>query len=256
VGDCATRPVSVPRHCAAYSCTAGTPRPRSGAGGTLEPLSRDYAGSNHDVKPAGAPSPPLLRHAAHCYNCSNTIEHTGTGRRHACHCTSYGPLSTAPSSPLEAAPVNHYASNLEAAPVLAQDAPRRRDWSKIRQDGHQLYGVVRHTATRRKIVRHACKSPSPWPIKGRRPPSRKGRITGRRTAITHTLSAFSTILALASISTPGTWRPRPLSHHACSHPSTSTSVQRNTVPRAHHCWTYGPSRNQDKPSVITEPSKG
>jgi hypothetical protein len=120
------------------------------------------------------PSPPLLRHAAHCYNCFDAIEHAGTGRLHACHCTSYGPLSTAPSSPLEDAPVNHYASTLEVAPVQAQDTPRRRNWSKIRQDGRQLCGTVRHTATRREIVWHACKSPPPWPIKGRRSPSRRG----------------------------------------------------------------------------------
>jgi hypothetical protein len=197
------------------------------------------------------PSPPLLRHTAHCYNCSNTIKHAGTGHRHACHCTSYGPLSTAPSSPLAGGDrtVNHYASTLEVAPVRAQDAPRRRDWSEIRQDGRQLHGTARHIATRREIVRHAYKSPSPWPIKGRRSPSRRG--IGQQTVNTHTLSAFPTILALASISTPGTWRPRLLSHLACSHPSTSTSVQRNTVSRAHHCWTYGPSRNQDKPSVIS-----
>jgi hypothetical protein len=25
----------------------------------------------------------------------------------------------------------------------------------------------------------------------------------------------------------------------------------NTVPRAHHCWTYDPGRNQDKPSVLS-----
>jgi hypothetical protein len=32
-------------------------------------------------------------------------------------------------------------------------------------------------------------------------------------------------LAPASINTSGTWRPRLLSHFACSHPSTSTTVQ-------------------------------
>jgi hypothetical protein len=136
------------------------------ASGTLEPLSRDYAGSNHDARPAAAPSPSLSTPCgrpchcratrAYCYNYSNAIEHAGTGRRHACHCTSYGPLSTAPSSPLGAAPVNHYTSTLKVAPIRAQDAPRRCDWSKIRQGGHQLYGVVRHTATRVEIVRHAC----------------------------------------------------------------------------------------------------
>jgi hypothetical protein len=61
---------------------------------------------------------------------------------------------------------NHYAATLEAAPVRAQDAPRRPDWSRIRQDGRQLHGTARHASTRRKIVRHACKLLPPWLIKG------------------------------------------------------------------------------------------
>jgi hypothetical protein len=195
------------------------------------------------------PSPPLLRHAAHCYNCFDAIEHAGTGRRHACYCTSYGPLSTAPSSLPEDAPVNHHASTLEVAPVQAQDTPRRCDWSKIRQDGRQLHGTVCHTATHSEIVRHACKSLSPWPIKGRRSPPPRG--IGQRVAVNLTLSVFPTILALASITYLGTWRPRLLSRLACSHPSTGTPVRSNTVPRAHPCWTYGPGRNQDKPSVLS-----
>jgi hypothetical protein len=52
--------VSAPRHCAAHSRTANAPRPRRGAGCTLEPFPRESAGTNHDVGPAGAPSPPLL----------------------------------------------------------------------------------------------------------------------------------------------------------------------------------------------------
>jgi hypothetical protein len=196
------------------------------------------------------PSPPLLRHAAHCYNCSDAIEHAGTGRRHACYCTSYGSLSTAPSSPPEDAPVNRHASTLEVTPVQAQDTPRRRDWSKIRQDGRQLHSTVRHAATRREIVRHAYKSPSPWPIKGRRSPPRR-RAIGQRVAVNLTLSVFPTILALASITSLETWRPRLLSRLACSHPSTGTPVRSNTVPQAHPCWTYGPGRNQDKPSVLS-----
>jgi hypothetical protein len=193
------------------------------------------------------PSPPLSRHAVRCYNYSDAVEHAGTGRRHARCCTSYGASSTAPSSPLEGAPVNHYASTLEATPVQAQDVPQRHNRSKVRQDVRQLHGTVRHTATRSEIVRHACKSPSPWPIKGRRPPRRRGR----RTAITYTLFAFPTILALASITSLGTWWPWLLSRLACSRPSTGPPVRSNTVPRAHHCWTYGPGRNQDKPSVFS-----
>jgi hypothetical protein len=111
--------------------------------------------------------PPLLRHAVHCYNYSDVVEHEGTGRRRACYCTPYGSPSTAPSNPPEGALVNHYASTLEVAPVQAQDAPQRHNRSKIRQDGRQLHGTVRHTTTRSEIGRHACKSPSPWPIKGR-----------------------------------------------------------------------------------------
>jgi hypothetical protein len=96
-------------------------------------------------------------------------------------------LSAAPSSPPEGAPVNHYASTLEAVHVRAQDTPRRRNWSKIRQDCRQLLGTVRHAATRSKIVRHACKSPSPWSIKGRRSPRRRG--IGQWTTVNLTLSA-------------------------------------------------------------------
>jgi hypothetical protein len=84
--------------------------------------------------------------------------------------------------------------------------------------------TVRHTFTRREIVRHACKLLPFWPIKGGGAAPSCGD-TGRRTAITHTLFVFSTILALASINTSGTWRLRLLCRFACSHPSTSTTVQ-------------------------------
>jgi hypothetical protein len=65
-------------------------------------------------------------------------------------------------------------------------------------------------------VWHACKLLPPWPIKGKAVPQPQG---GRgRTAITHALSAFTTIMALASINTSGTWRTGLLSRHACSPP--------------------------------------
>jgi hypothetical protein len=41
-----------------------------GAGCTLEPFSRDSAGSNHDVRPAGAPSPSLSVLCGHPRPCS------------------------------------------------------------------------------------------------------------------------------------------------------------------------------------------
>jgi hypothetical protein len=42
---------------------------------------------------------------------------------------------------------NHYTATVEAAPIRAQDAPRRPDWSRIRQDGRQLRGTARHATT-------------------------------------------------------------------------------------------------------------
>jgi hypothetical protein len=159
------------------------PRPQRGAGHTLEPSSRDSAGSNHDVRPAGAPSPSLSILCGHPRPCSATprttrtaptLLSTGTGHRHACYCTSYESLSTAPSSPPEGAPVNHHASTLEVAPVQAQDTLRHRDWSKIRQDGHQLYGTVRHTATRIEIVRHVCQTAPSLAYKRRGSPPATG----------------------------------------------------------------------------------
>jgi hypothetical protein len=74
--------------------------------------------------------------------------------------------------------VNRYPSTLEAAPVRVQGVPRRHDWSDIRQDGRQLHDTAHHAFIRGKIVRHACSSPSPWPIKGRVIPQPQG---GRQT---------------------------------------------------------------------------
>jgi hypothetical protein len=46
--------------------------PSKGAGCTLEPFPRESLGSNHDVRPAGAPSPPLLVLCGHPHPCSTT----------------------------------------------------------------------------------------------------------------------------------------------------------------------------------------
>jgi hypothetical protein len=82
---------------------------------------------------------------------------------------------------------NLYATTLEAAPVQAQDSPRRPNRSKIRPDGRQFRGTARHASTRRKIVGHACKLLSPWPIKGGPVPQPQG--TDRETDDAH-LHAF------------------------------------------------------------------
>jgi hypothetical protein len=74
--------------------------------------------------------------------------------------------------------------------------------------------------------------------------------TGRRTTITHLPFAFSTILHSpqsnlwdleATPPLPPRLQPPFYEHHSAS----------NTVPQAHHCWTYGPVQNQDKSSVLS-----
>jgi hypothetical protein len=92
------------------------------------------------------PPPCPQRHAGHCYNNSGAVKHAGTRRRHACHCTPYGSLSTASSSLPEDATASHYAFTLEAAPVLVRDTPQRQDRSKDRQNGRQLRGAARPTS--------------------------------------------------------------------------------------------------------------
>jgi hypothetical protein len=67
------------------------------------------------------PPPCLQHHAEHCCNNSIAVGRTGTGRRHACHCTPYGSPSTTSSSPSKDATTNHYAPTLEAATVRVQD---------------------------------------------------------------------------------------------------------------------------------------
>jgi hypothetical protein len=106
------------------------------------------------------------------------LERRRAGRRHTCHYTPYGPPSTTTSS-LSAdddRTANHCATTLEAAPVRAQDTPQHHDWNEIREDGRQLHDTARHASTRRRIVRHACKSPSSWPIKGRVIPQPQGAL--------------------------------------------------------------------------------
>jgi hypothetical protein len=123
-------------------------------------------------------SPSLLALCGHPHHCSATpgtattsptlLRRTGTGHRHARRCVSYGPPLTAPSSrPTDGGrAANLYTTILEAAPVWAQDSPRRPNSSEIRQDGRQLRGTAHHAFTRRRTVQHACKLLSPWPIKG------------------------------------------------------------------------------------------
>jgi hypothetical protein len=159
------------------------------------------------------PSPPLQRHAGYYNDIPDAVGVHGDGTSPCLPLCLVrtpvdGTLEPARGRRLNSQPLHHY--------VRAQDAPRRPNRSGIRQDSRQLRGTARHASTRRRIVRHACKLLPPWPIKGEVVPQPQDRR--QWTAITRTPSVFTTILALASINTSGTWRPGLLSRHACSPP--------------------------------------
>jgi hypothetical protein len=98
-------------------------------------------------------------------------------------------------------------------------------------------------------VRHACKLLPPWLIKGGAAPQPRGEGTtdSDHSHALRLLHDIGTCLNQhlwdleASPSLPPCLWPPLYEHHGAS----------NTVPRAHYCWTYGPGRNQDKPSVLS-----
>jgi hypothetical protein len=145
---------------------------------------------------------------------STLLESTGTGRRHERQCAAYGPPVDGTLEPARGSDqtTNHYAATLKAAPVRAQDAPRRPDWSKIRQDGRQLHGTAHHASTR--IVRHACKLLPPWPIKVGSAPQPRGATDNNHP---HALRLHHDIRTRLN-QYLCTWRPSLLSRHACSPP--------------------------------------
>jgi hypothetical protein len=117
--------------------------------------------------------------------------------------------------------------------------------------------TARHASTRRRIVRHTCKLLPPWSIKGEAVPHPRGK--GGRIAITHTLSTFTMILALASINTSGTWRPGLLSRHACSPPLRASWCKAIQCPEHATAGRTAPARTRINPVPLvasTGPSRG
>jgi hypothetical protein len=120
------------------------------------------------------PPPPLQHHAGHCDDILGAVGVHGdktSPRPPLCHVRApvdgtleVGPWTAAGRSTTTSPP---------SKPLLCGHKTRH-DWNEIRQDGRQLHGTARHASTHRRIVRHACKSPSPWPIKGRAIPQPQG----------------------------------------------------------------------------------
>jgi hypothetical protein len=161
---------------------ANAPSPRRGDGRTLKwgrmlsfMTTQDYTVTSGRREQSPLSLSTLCGHPRHCSATPDTVttsstllKHTGTGRRHARHCTTYGFPLTPPSNwPAGGSQMtNLYATTLEVARVRTQDSPRRPNKSKIRQDDRQLRDTARHAFTCRRTVRHICKLLPPWPIKG------------------------------------------------------------------------------------------
>jgi hypothetical protein len=163
----------------------GRRNPRRGTN-TFSMSTQDYTMTSGRWEWSSPPLSALCGHPRHCNATPGTaatsltlLRCTGTGHHHACHCASYGLPSMAPSSrPAGSGRTsNLYATTLEAAPVRAQDSLRRPYRSKICRDSRQLHDTARHAFTRRRIVRHACRLFSPWPIKGGAVPQPQGTDT-------------------------------------------------------------------------------
>jgi hypothetical protein len=167
VRRCAVRPESIPRHCATHSCTAGMPHPRKR---TAEPskgderLFRTHTGPCHDVRRIPAitispvrPSQPLQRHPRCC----------GDTRRQD--------IATSTAVPRTASHQQHprisaRATTEQATPTPLLDGHRARHdvlpearFARTTVYSTMLYTMPPHVD---KTVRHTCKLPSPWPIKG------------------------------------------------------------------------------------------
>jgi hypothetical protein len=225
-----------PRHCRATSGAVATPRrcwdiwgqdvaataavPRVAlVNGTLEPLSCDYAGSNHDAGPAVAPSPSLSTPCGHPRHCRATL-HTAT--------TTPTLLSTRgrdAATPATAPRTGHCQRPLEPARSRSGQPLRlyprscscsgtgRATTLQLEQDSPGRPSTLRHCSPYRNTYRNSAAhmlTASSLAYKRRGSPQPQGTDTGRRIAVTHTLSAFPTILALASI------KPLGLGGHAFS----------------------------------------
>jgi hypothetical protein len=79
------------------------------------------------------PSPSLQRHAAHCNDIPDTVGAHGDGTSPCLPLCLVGTPLTAPSNQSAGGgrTVNLYTATLEAAPVWAQDAPRRHGWTRF-----------------------------------------------------------------------------------------------------------------------------
>jgi hypothetical protein len=218
-GTVPTTPIRPTRH----TLEKGRQSPRREDGRLLHARS----GLRRDVGPAGPvtsiaigpvrpspssrrPSRALHHHPQHC---------GGTGRQDAATTAAVHPAASRqphPRANVRTTTKRPTPTPPPSKPLLdgyraRHDAPPDTRFARTAVYSVELYAMPLHVD---KTVWYTCKLPPPWPIKGRAVPQPRGRWT----AHTCTLSAFTTILALASISTSGTWRTDLLFLIACSTP--------------------------------------
>jgi hypothetical protein len=187
---------------------------------------------HHDAIPGtAAPSPMLWEYGA-------------TRRRHASCCAPYGfPSANVRTTTKREAPTSPPSKPLVDGYRARHDALLAARFSRTVVYSATLCAIPLHVIKKcGTIVSRlplACKRRGWSPSRGR---------GGQRAR--HTLTAFTTILAFRLNQTSGTWRPCLLFRLACSSPLQAPQCD-DIVPRAHHCWTYGPGQNQDKHYVIS-----
>jgi hypothetical protein len=124
------------------------------------------------------------------------------------------------------------------------DAPPKARFARTAVHSVVLCAIPQHVA---RTVWHTCKL-RPRPIKGGAFPWPQGE-DGEHSPACFLPSPRYWHLPESKPLGPGGPASSPAS--LVAPPSASTTVQRNIVPRAHHYWTYGPGRNQDKSSVTS-----
>jgi hypothetical protein len=212
--------------------------------GPAGPVTSVAIGPVRPSPPSPTPSPALHHHPQHC---------GGTGRQDAST-----PVVVCPASSRQPHPRAYvWAMTKRATPTTPpskplldgyrahHDAPPDARFTRTAVYSITLYTMPLHID---KIVSHTCKLPPPWPIKGGAVPQPQGEDKG---ALTRTLPAFTTILALDSISTSGTWRIGLLSRLACSPPL--QALQCNTIQCPEHTpvGRTAPAGTRINPSVTS-----
>jgi hypothetical protein len=183
VRRCAAWPATIPWHCATHSHTADAPHPRKrmaesskGRRKTTPRPHKDNAvtSGRRDKSP---PSPSVLcdhlrhpqHHPGHCIIIPNIVG--GTGRQDATTQAAVRPVASRQPHPR----ANVRTTTKRATPTpppskpfvdryrAHHDAPPDTRFARTAFYSVALYAMLSHVD---EIVRHACKLPPPWPIKG------------------------------------------------------------------------------------------